>query len=99
MHRRRAEPRKMQICRISALWRDEYGFSRALAGLLEDRSRSGVGIALPEPIAVGTKVRIRGRLHELTGTVRSCRVRGAEYLVGIQLERKDATWDRFGVGL
>jgi len=96
---RRREPRKVLLCRISALWNDRYGSSKSLSGLLEDRSRSGIAISLPEPIAIGTKVTIRGRRRELAGTVRYCLFTGAEYSLGVQLDGQDLDWDRFGAGL
>ena len=99
MPRRRVEPRKTTICRISALWFDEEGAINSLTGLLEDRSRFGVGISVPEPIAVGTRVRICGRVRELRGIVRHCRYKSGKYFVGVHLDAEDKTWDRFGVGL
>ena len=99
MPRHRAEPRKTLICRITVCWENEEGYITSQAGLLEDRSRSGVGITVLDPIAIGAKVRIRGRVQELAGTVRHCRLKGAKYFIGIQLEHEDATWNRFGVGL
>lgn len=99
MPRRRAEPRKTLICRIAALWTDEEGTLVNLTGLLEDRSRSGVGISVPEPIAVGTRVRIYGRVRELRGIVRHCRYKAGKYFVGVRLDDEDKSWDRFGIGL
>lgn len=99
MPRRRLEPRKTLICRIFALWMDEEGTLVNLAGLLEDRSRSGIGISLSEPIAVGTRVRIRGRAREFGGIVRYCRYQGGKYFIGIRLDDEDKSWDRFGIGL
>lgn len=99
MSRRRGEARKTLICRVSAVWLDEDGVPANASGLLEDRSLSGVGLCLPEPIPLGTKVKIRGRNRELAGTVRHCKSRGVNYRVGIRLDRPDKTWDHFGVGL
>jgi hypothetical protein len=69
------------------------------SGLLEDRSLSGVGFVVPDPIGVGTKVTVRGRVRELPGIVRYCRPKGAQYMVGVRLDQKDSTWNRFGAGL
>ena len=87
------------ICRISVVWEDDAGFRTRQFGLLEDRSLSGVSICVPEPIAIGTKVTIRGRLRELAGIVRYCRPKGAEYFVGIRLDERDLGWASFGAGL
>lgn len=99
MPRRRVEPRKTLICRIAAIWTDEEGTVITLSGLLEDRSGSGVGISVPEPIEVGTRLRIRGRMRELHGVVRHCRYARGKYFVGVLLDHEDKAWDRFGVGL
>jgi hypothetical protein len=99
MSRRRIEPRKTSISRIYVFWEDQDGCAASQDGLLEDRSRSGLGITVFQPIAIGTKVRIQGRLRELAGIVRHCRLQGAKYLVGIRLDEEDVTWNRFGAGL
>jgi len=99
MPRRRVESRKTLICRISVIWVAQEGAITTLTGFLEDRSRFGVGISLPEPIPVGTAVKIQGRMRELHRIVRHCRYEGGQYLVGVHLDAEDKAWDRFGVGL
>jgi hypothetical protein len=99
MARRRAQPRKTLLTRITTVCDGEEGYPVVQWGLLEDRSLSGVGISVPGAIPVGTKVTIRGRRRELAGIVRYCRLQGAKYLVGVKLDQEDATWDRFGSGL
>jgi hypothetical protein len=99
MSPRRSEPRKTSISRISVAWEDQDGCPVNQTGLLEDRSRSGVGISVHAPIPVGTKVKIRGRVRELAGIVRHCRLHGEEYLVGLWLDKEDLSWKRFGAGL
>jgi hypothetical protein len=99
MPHRRNGPRKTQICGVHALWTDQEGTVTRLAGLVEDRSRYGVSICVPEPIEIGTRVKIRGRNRELEGTVRHCRYTAGKYCVGIHLDREDSAWDRFGAGL
>jgi hypothetical protein len=84
------------MCRISLVWQDRVGSYRTQPGLLEDRSRSGVGISVYESIPVGTKVKIRGRRRELVGMVRYCRGGGVKYLIGILLDEADKTWNSFG---
>jgi hypothetical protein len=78
---------------------DEEGALVKLMGLLEDRSPSGVGISVEQPIAVGTRVSIRGRVRELCGVVRYCRHIRGKYFVGVLLDDPDKLWDRFGAGL
>jgi hypothetical protein len=99
MSRRRVQPRKASICRVTVFCEDQTGFPIQQRGLLEDRSLSGIGISVPERIAIGTKVRVRGRARELLGIVRYCRVKGAEYLVGVRLDDPDTGWASIGAGL
>lgn len=87
------------MCRISVFWDDQDGCPTTQYGLLEDRSLSGIGISVPEPIAIGTQVKIKGRLRELAGIVRYCRPKGANYAVGIRLDTKDVGWASIGAGL
>ncbi len=68
MSLRRTQPRKTLICRISICWKDEDGVPSMQYGLVEDRSLCGLGISVPNPIPIGTKVRVRGRSKELAGT-------------------------------
>ena len=89
----------MLICGITVRYEDEEGLPTMQAGLLEDRSLSGVGISLTYPIAIGSKVKIQGRVRQLDGIVRHCRPKGASYFVGILLDQVDVTWRRFGAGL
>jgi len=99
MPRRRREPRKTLICGITVRYEDEEGFPKMQAGLLEDRSLSGVGISVTYPIAIGSKVKIQGRVRGLDGIVLYCRPKGANYFVGIRLDHEDLTWNQFGAGL
>jgi hypothetical protein len=96
---RRLEPRKILICRISVSWEDQAGLPAMQVGLLEDRSLSGVGLCVPKPIAVGTKVKIRGRRRELAGIVQHCRPEGTEYFIGVRLDERDLGWAGIGAGL
>ena len=80
-------------------WQDNDGSSKTQPGLLENRSRSGVGITVTDPIPVGARVKFHGRGKERAGIVRYCRPGGLSFLVGIQLDEADGDWSAFGVGL
>ncbi len=56
--------------------------------MLEDKSPSGAGLSVDNPIPVGAKVKIKGGRIEFSGTVRYCRRKHLKYLVGI---RRDTT--------
>jgi hypothetical protein len=87
------------MCRISVAWEDSAGNRKTQSGLLEDRSLSGVGISVVNPIPAGIKVKIWGRRRELAGVVRYCRRGGLKYLVGIRLDEEDEVWASLGAGL
>lgn len=82
----RREPRKSFMCRITVDWEDEAEGPQSQAGMLEDRSRSGAGISVFEPIPVGARVKITGPRLDLSGTVRYCRSKNLRYLIGIQYD-------------
>jgi len=99
IHQARTEPRIAVICRISVVWEDPDGSPKTQPGMLEDRSRSGVGISVKAPIPVGAKVKVGGRHRELIGVVRHCHRHEFNYLVGIQLDEADLSWASLGAGL
>lgn len=99
MSRRRREPRKTLICGITVRYEDDQGLPTMQAGLLEDRSLSGIGISLTYAIAIGSKVKIQGRVRQLDGIVQYCHAKGASYFVGIRLDHEDVIWNQFGAGL
>jgi PilZ domain len=99
MSHKRTQPRKIQICRICIYWKDQDGLPKVQSGLVEDRSLSGLGITVPDPIPIGTKVQVRGRAKELLGSVRHCRAKGINYLIGIRLDDEDADWNRSFAGI
>ena len=75
------------MSRIDALWIDEAGTSHTSRGKLEDLSDAGLGIRVNDPIHVGTKLVVRWRQENISGTVVQCRQIGQNYLLGI---KKDA---------
>ena len=99
MRSRRAQPRKTVLTRITAVCDGQDGPAVIQRGLLENRSLAGVAISVPNRIAIGTKVKIRGTKRELAGVVRNCRLEGPRYLVGVALDQEDVDWDGFGPGL
>src|SRR5579862_4977099 len=92
MRRTRTEPRKVFLCRVTVDWEKHGTAIQSQSGLLEDRSRSGAGISVDNPIPVGANVKIRGRHRELAGVVRHCRREDMRYILGIQYREADVTW-------
>jgi len=66
-------------------WQDSDGSPRHAFAIIEDRSRSGVGMRAPNSIPVGTEIRIKGIQLDVRGEVRQCARVGYEYLVGVKL--------------
>ncbi len=96
MRHPRTEPRRVAVCRISVGWVDDYGNPRTESAYLEDRSLSGVGLSLTNPIPIGTKVTLRERGRDLAGVVRYCRLGGLKYQIGIHLDQVNGAWSKFG---
>jgi hypothetical protein len=90
MFKNRAEHRKILMARVELQWEDEAGSSHTAFGTLEDRSPSGAGIRLAEPITVGTRLQVKTRRQEFSGIVRHCNGRRMDYFVGIQLTERSA---------
>lgn len=72
--------------RIAVAWEDETGGARQQDGRVEDRSRSGAGIFVNKAIPAGTKVKIKERREERSGTVRYCRAEEIGYFIGIKYD-------------
>ena len=78
------ELRKPVMTLVEALWEDRDGTSHTVPARMEDKSAGGACIRIKTAIEVGSKLRIRWRFEQFSGTARYCRREGWEYLVGIQ---------------
>jgi hypothetical protein len=72
------------MARVEALWYDEAGASRVSRGKLEDISGGGLGIRVNDPIPVGSKLVIRWREENISGTVVQSRQIGQNFILGIR---------------
>jgi hypothetical protein len=99
MRHTRTEPRKVILCRITVTWESETEGAKSQSGLMEDRSRSGAGVSVDEPIPVGAAVKIRGRQRELAAVVKYCQRKNMRYLIGVQYEKADEAWADIRSGL
>jgi len=99
MRHTRSEPRKVFLCRITITWESETDGLKSQSGLLEDRSRSGAGVSVDDPIPVGTAVKIRGRKRELSAIVKYCYPKNMRYLVGVRYDEVDEGWATIRAGL
>jgi hypothetical protein len=64
--------------------------SFTISGFLRDASRTGVRLALPQPISRGAEVRISlGGAPAIPGEVRYCRWAGTIYYAGVMLRTGD----------
>ena len=73
------------ISRVDVEWHDSDGSPRHVFAYIEDRSRSGLGMRIPNFIPVGTEIRIKGIRLDVRGVVRQCARAGYEYMVGVKL--------------
>lgn len=76
--------------RIAVSWEDETGGVRQQDGRVEDRSPSGAGVFVNKAIPAGTKVKIKERREERSGTVRYCRAEEIGYFIGIKFDEPTA---------
>jgi PilZ domain len=83
----RKEPRRGYFARITVTYRNEDGMQLETQGMIEDRSESGLGIRIGKPLVPGCQVQVRHGSKVYVGVVRRCSRSGAEYFVGIALER------------
>jgi hypothetical protein len=69
---------------VEASWEDSPGVWQTGTARMEDRSTGGACIRVKTAIGVGSRVRIRWRFEQFSGTAKYCRGEGKGYLVGIQ---------------
>lgn len=64
----------------------EGGVEIELPVMIEDRSKSGLGIRVRRSVDQGCTVRIQQGSRVYTGVVRNCRRSNLDYFVGIELK-------------
>lgn len=80
----RIERRTVIMARAEATWVDPGGTPRVAPAMLEETSPGGACVRVKEPISVGSKVTVKWRREQFSGTVRHCGKEASDYLVGIQ---------------
>ena len=60
MDGRNIEPRKVMWAVAEIIWGDDSGTSFRVPAVLEDTSRSGACVRLKRPLAVGSRITIKG---------------------------------------
>jgi hypothetical protein len=92
MRDQRKEHRVNILARAEVLWVDSAGISRAVQATLEDTSRNGACLRTKEPIGVGSKITIKWRREEFTGTVRHSQKVASDYILGIRRDTEKLVW-------
>jgi hypothetical protein len=82
------DPRTRVMIAVEAWWEDQTGSLRAVTARMENKSEGGACIRISIPIEVGSRLGIRGRWDQFTGTARYCIPNEGAYLVGIQRDKK-----------
>lgn len=69
-------------------WRDRVGLRQSDDGFCQDISAGGMGLDLPFPLRVGTRLKLRISEAQLSysGIVKRCTRTGPRYLVGVQCD-------------
>jgi hypothetical protein len=88
---KRTHPRTNIIARAEATWVDFAGTPRAAIAMLEETSPIGACVRLKEPIRVGSKVTIKWRREQFSGTVKHVKKEKSDYIVGIHRDAERAT--------
>jgi hypothetical protein len=78
------------MARAEASWVDLTGASHAAPGMLEDTSTFGACVRLQEPIAVGSKITVKWRREQFSGTVRHSKKERSDYILGIERDTPSA---------
>lgn len=82
---RRKDPRIPYIARTQIVWDSPNG-EVSLAGMIEDKSISGLGIEVSRAIPVGTSVRVKLGNQMISAVVRRCFKTGFSNFVGVSFE-------------
>ena len=87
---RRTALRQLLLKPVEVSWLDAAGWVRNARGCCRNCSTGGVGLELPVPIEVSTRIdfRVCGAEMEGKGVVRHCRLAGRGYLVGVKFVRR-----------
>ena len=79
---KRSEPRSDYFARVQVRVQSENGGAATLSGMIEDRSKSGLGIRVRTPVPVGTEISVLQGSTVLRYEVRRCIRNGMEFLLG-----------------
>ena len=82
---RRAEPRRAYFAQVRLEFKTDQGESCRMAGLMEDRSKSGFGIRLSKPLPVGLHITLAHGELAFRCQIKRCVPTGSEYLIGVQI--------------
>ena len=83
------EPRTGVMISVEVSWEDQDGILRAVTARMENKSDGGACIRVETPVAIGSKLGIRYRWNQFSGTARYCVLDEGSYLVGIQRETRN----------
>lgn len=84
MDERRKEPRIALLAKVEALWKDETGTPQVAAASMQGWSPGGASIRISIPIGVGTKLTIKSKREEFSGTPTYPNPDKKTYILGIQ---------------
>ena len=81
----RGEPRRGYFAQVRLEFESDEGKSSSMAGLTEDRSKSGFGIRLSKPLPVGLHVTVVHNESAVRCQIKRCVRSGSEYLIGVRI--------------
>jgi len=78
----RIAPRRLFMCRADLAWSCD-GQSKKLSGMVEDRSKSGLGIQVPKSVPVGTQMTIQFNNEIHSAIVKRCIRSELGFFIGV----------------
>ena len=85
------EPRTRVMISVEVSWEDQSGARRAVTARMENKSDGGACIRVDTPVVVGSKLGIRCRWDQFSGTAKYCVGDDGSFLVGIQRDTRAST--------
>jgi hypothetical protein len=87
MRQYRSEQRKPLHTTADLSWEIGAGYTRSGKATVQDISRSGMGLLVQTPLAVGAALKIKTEDNSYTAIVRRSIRQGVNFLLGVQFQR------------
>jgi len=86
MRQYRTEPRTPCNVPADLSWNIGAGYIRNIKVTIRDTSKSGIGLLVPNPVPVGTSIKVTSLKGSQSAVVQRCIKQGAQHIVGGRLQ-------------